>query len=222
MTPLVSVLSPTIRGLQALRPIEQSLKDQTCQDFEWLVEIDSGKEHRLNAAFNSMLRRARGKLVVVAEDWLWFERDGLQKFVEAFRSMSGYFFTAPVPKAPGYWEMNGKMFYKTPLVKEWRSENRGEPHWMNWEADWAAAPLKALKDIGWVDERMDQKWACDNQSVAFRASKRGWKFWNLIDNPAVALNHDAFWEHPFRHLYDPEWSKQQIERFEHEDLPPLE
>jgi hypothetical protein len=218
---VISVLSPTIRGLQALRPIEQSLNAQSFTDWEWLVEFGNGREHSLNRDFNSMLRRARGELVVFAEDWVWFPLDGLERFWDAYRAMPQCFFTAPVPKSPAFWEMDGNLFYKHPLELEWRSENPGWVHWMNWEADWAAAPLGVLKSIGGFDERMDQKWSNDNQNVSFRAFRAGCKFWNVIDNPAVALSHDKYWKHPFRHLHDAEWSERQIKRFENEQLPPL-
>ena len=202
--PKISVLSPTIRQLKALRPIEQSLMDQSFTDFEWLIEYSDGKVHELNAAFNRMLRRARGELVVIAEDYLWFPPDGLELFWNAYKSMPGYFFTAPVPKAQSYAEIKGVMMWRPPVVHEWRSQVGGEIDWRHWEIDFGAAPLQALKDLGGFDEWMDQKWGNDQTSVSYRAMKEGWKFWNLKDNYAMGLNHDLFVSHPFRHKHNPE------------------
>jgi hypothetical protein len=199
----VSVLTPTIRGLQALRPVEQSLKAQAFGSFEWLIEYGDGKTHDLSAAYNNMLRRARGELVVSAQDWLWFGPDGLQKFWDAYQSKPGYFFTAPVPKAPSLAVVGEQFLYRGDLEHEWRSKEPGECLWPNWEIDWAAAPLQAFKDIGGFDEYFDGAFGNDNTSVSYRAMLAGWKFWAIADNPAVALKHDGLFAHPFRHLHNP-------------------
>ena len=210
----ISILSPTIRGLQALRPIEQSLRDQTVQDFEWLVEFGDGRTHTLNRDFNTMLRRARGELVVFAEDYLWFPPDGLQKFWDAYQAYPKTFFTAPVPKAQSYCEIKSVLMWRPPVVEEWRSEAGGMIGSRNWECDWAAAPLQALKDLGGFDEWMDAAWSNDSSNLAFRAHLAGWLFWNLKDNPAMGLNHDAIWAHPFRHKHDPERANRRNIEFE--------
>ena len=210
----VSILSPTIRGLQALRPIEQSLREQTLTSFEWLVEMGNGSVHELNAAFNRMLRRARGELVVIVEDWCWFPPDGLQKFWEAFQKYPKTFFTAPVPKAQSYWKMKDQILWKGPIIEEWRSAMDGDIDWRHWEIDWGAAPLQALKDLGGFDEFQDQKWGNDNSNLGYRAMKSGWRFQNLLYNPAMGLNHDALWTHPFRDRHDPQWSEDRLRAFD--------
>ena len=212
--PKITVMTPTIRGLQALRPIEQSLRDQSFTDFEWAVEIGCGRTHSLNRDFNSMLRRARGELVVIVEDWCWFPPDGLQKFYDASKTSPGYFFTAPVPKAQSYNDLGKQVRWCGQVVEEWRSARGGMIDWRHWECDWAAAPLQALKDLGGFDEYQDQKWANDNSNLAYRAMKAGWLFWNLKDNPAMGLNHDAIWSHPFRDRHDPEWSEARLREFD--------
>jgi hypothetical protein len=221
-SPKISVLSPTMRGLRALAPVEQSLQEQTFESWEWLVEFGDGVHYTINRDWNAMLRRARGELIVFAQDWLWFKPDGLAKFWDAYKSNPKHFFTSPVPKSPGFWEMQGRLFYKKPLANEWRADSRGEVTWYRWEIDWGAAPLKPLKDIGGFDEVMDQGWGGDNQNVAYRAEKAGWRFMNLIDNPAVALDHDALWKNPLRHRHNIAWSNEKIARLDTETLPPLE
>ena len=212
--PQISILSPTIRGLQALRPIEQSLRDQTLQSFEWLIEIGDGRTHSLNRDFNAMLRRARGELVVFVEDFLWFPQDGLQKFYDAYKASPRYFFTAPVPKAQSYNDLGKQMRWCGQVVEEWRSARGGMIDWRHFEIDWGAAPLQALKDLGGFDEYMDEAWSNDSSNLAFRAHLAGWLFWNLKDNPAMGLNHDAIWAHPFRHKHDPERADRRNTEFE--------
>ena len=209
----ISVLSPTIRGLQALRPIEQSLRDQSFTDFEWLVEFGDGRTHSLNRDFNAMLRRARGELVVFCEDWNWFPPDGLQKCWSAYKTSPGYFFTAPVPKAQSYNDLGKQMRWCGQVVEEWRSARRGLIDWRHVELDWAAAPLEGLKAIGGFDEYMDEAWGDDNNNLCFRAHLAGWLFWNLKDNPAMGLNHDLFVSHPFRHKHNPERAEKRYEEF---------
>ena len=190
------------------------MKAQTFDDYEWLIEYSTGKEHTLNRDFNSMLRRARGELVVFAEDWEAFKPDGLSKFWQAYLDHPKCFFTAPVPKSPGYFELQGELYFDANLEPEWRSNCPGFCHWRNWEIDWGAAPLQALKDLGGFDEYMDQKFGNDNTSVSYRAMREGWSFWNVIDNPAVALMHDRLWKHPFRDRYDAEWSENRLRDFD--------
>lgn len=215
MSVAISVLTPTIRGLKALKPIEQSLAYQTFDSWEWLVEIGDGRTCDLNAAFNRMLRRARGELVVFIEDWVWFVPDALQRFWDAYQSMPKTFFTAPVPKAAQYWtDARGVVYFTEPLEPEWRSSTPGGIDWAHWEIDFGAAPLAALKEIGGFDEALDKYWGCDNWNASYRAHLAGYKFFNVIDNPAVALKHDALFAHPFRDKYNPEFAKERLKDFD--------
>ncbi len=214
----VSVVTPTIRGTQALRPVEQSLDAQGFRDFEWLVEIGDGKVHDLNAAFNRMLRRARGELVVFWEDYQWVYPNGLLNFWQAHEVKPVDFFTAPVTKCTGFIDHGyGRLSPAGPYEKEWRSNDPQRPQEVDhfhWECDWAAAPLSALKEVGGFDESLDAYWGNDNGNVAFRAIKAGHRCWNLGHNPAVALKHDELWPHPFRDNYNPEFNFDRLKQFE--------
>jgi glycosyltransferase involved in cell wall biosynthesis len=210
--PLLSVLTPTIRGLNALRSVEQSLKKQSFDSWEWLIEYGDGKTSDLNAAYNRMLRRARGELVVFIDDWIWLDVDGLMRFWCAYLEYPKTFFTAPVPKAPSYYEAHGKIYWQGPVEQEWRSIKEGEIDEKHWEIDYGAAPLAALKEIGGFDEFMDQTWGNGNNNVALRARLAGYRFRNLPENSAVALKHDDYQVHPFRHKFDiPFWDKRAAE-----------
>jgi len=216
MLPLISVVTPTIRGLRALRPVEQSLKSQTFDSFEWLVEFGDGKAHSLNRDFNTMLRRARGELVVFAEDWMWFGPTGLELFWKRHQEKPDGFFTSPVSKTVTFTDNGVTMVHGNKLQPEWRSEAPGVVRidFVHWECDWAAAPLDILKAIGGVGEHMDSAWGNDNGNLAYRAEKAGYVLWCDPGNPAVGLKHDEIWEHPFRKNFNVEHFRQRLMQFE--------
>lgn len=188
----ISVLSPSIRprGLEVNR---LSLLAQTFpkDEFEWLVDLNWTGEHDLNAAYNRLLRRSKGELIVSMQDYLKVRPDYLQRFWDAYQNDKDTFFTAPVGKVK---DMN----YDLPAVWDWRAYEDAKPDYKCWEIDSGAAPRKALFKVGGFDEALDQWWSFDNVSVAKRADMLGYKFANLFDNPALALDHDAVEQHPFR------------------------
>lgn len=154
----ISVVSPTIRP-RGLEPIRESLLNQTFTEFEWLTEVGLDK-HDLNAAFNRMIKRASGELIVFAEDFMKFPPDYLQKFWDAYQLDPNVFWTAPVGKTLDWKEIKW----------DWRGYSDAVDTTYNcWEIDSGAAPKKALYDIGGFDEELDQFWSCDNVSVGWRA-----------------------------------------------------
>lgn len=200
--PKISVITPSIRP-EGLIVVQECLGSQTFTDFEWLTEIGLGKEHDLNKAFNRMLLRAKGELVVFYQDYIKIENDGLQKFWEAYQKNKDTFFTAPVGKTKNWKDVEW----------DWR-EAGGDAAWNRWEIDWAAAPLWALIEIGGFDEALDEFWSFDNVNTGFRASLSGYKFTNLSDNKAIAYDHDAYQPHPFRKAYNPMFHSQRLRDIE--------
>lgn len=196
----ISVLTPTIRP-DGLKIMQECLKKQTFQEFEWLVEVGiPGKGHDLNAAFNRMLRRAKGDLIVFYEDHTKIMDDGLERFWKAHQEHPNTFFTAPLGKVDN-WSDKPRW--------DWRSYKQRESQTdytdcvpRAWEADWACAPKSALFKVGGFDEELDTHWSGDNVSVALRAEMQGFKFKCLFTNPAIAWDHDNHQKHPFREKYD--------------------
>ena len=202
----ISILTPTIRGNEALKPNAQSLASQTFdpQDFEWLIEESNGEKHDLNAAFNRMLKRAKGELIVFMEDYTKATTNGLIKFWEAYQKEPNVFWTAPLGKTEDWEHINW----------DWRGySDATDTNYSCWEIDWGAAPLKALKEIGGFDEELDKFWSGDNVNVGYRAYLAGYKFKNLFDNPAIALDHDKIMEHPFRKNFNPEFNTKRMDEF---------
>lgn len=140
-----------------------------------------------------MIKRAKGELLVFYQDYIQIGPDGLQKFWDAYQKDKDTLFTAPVGKTKDF----------VSETWDWRTETT-ECEWHQCELDWGAIPKKVLEDIGGFDERLDEWWSMDNVSVGKRAGLLGYKFKCLPDNRAVALDHDALMEHPFRKDYKPQ------------------
>lgn len=185
----ISVLTPSIRPL-GLDVVRTGLLTQSLKDFEWLVEVGL-KAHDLNAAYNRMLRRAQGELVVSLQDYILIQPDYLQRFWEAHQEHPKIFFTAPVGKV--------KNFNDEPTW-DWR-KHTSACKWNEWEIDSGTAPLAALKEIGGFDEVLDGTWSGDNVNVGCRAELAGYEF-ACIDNPSLAYDHDASIPHPFRDTFN--------------------
>lgn len=196
----VSVLSPSIRP-EGLKVIQECLKRQTMQNFEWLVEIGvPGKGHDLNAAFNRMIRRSKGELLIFLEDYTKIMDDGLERFWKAYQEHPDTMFTSPLGKVDNFGDKPRW---------DWRSYKQKETQKdytdclsRCWECDWACAPRKIFYDIGGFDEELDKWWSGDNVSVGIRAELKGYKFKCLFTNPAVAWDHDAHTKHPFREKFN--------------------
>lgn len=192
----ISVITPTIRPA-GLQPIRESLMEQTfpVKDFEWLVDINITGKHDLNAAFNRLIKRSSGELIVFYEDWTKIQPNGLELFWDAYQGNPNTLFTAPLGKVDN-WGDKPRW--------DWRNHQLDiECSWNNCELDWGAIPKDILYKIGGFDERLDQWWSMDNVSIGKRALLLGYKFKNLKSNPAVAIDHDKKEAHPFRQFYNP-------------------
>lgn len=198
----ISVVTPSIRPV-GMERVRHSLMKQTFKDFEWLVEINWTGETDFNEAMNRMIGRARGELIVSVQDYIAIPEDGLEYFWDAYVEKPG-FYTAPV----------GKIINEDDDPEwDWRVHKDGPIAWNEWEICWGSAPRKALIDIGGFDEILDTAWGFDNVNTAYRAHLKGYEFYCLHDNKAVALDHDAMMEHPLKYRRDPELHQKRLDYF---------
>lgn len=202
---MISVITPTIRP-EGLKIVQECLKQQTFKDFEWLVEVGTPPKHDLNAAFNRMLKRAKGELIVFYQDYIKVRPDYLEKFWQAYQENPKTFFTAPVGKVK-------ELDYSGEIAWDWRAYADAKCDWRTWEIDSGAAPLSALQEIGGFDEELDEYWSSDNVNAGCRADLAGYEFKNLLLNPALAYDHDAFIKHPFRERFKPDFNNQRMDEF---------
>lgn len=196
----IDVITPSIRP-KYLSLTQQTLEEQTYQNFQWHVEIGLPNKngHDLNKAYNRLLRRCTGDVVVFLQDAISIPSDALQRLSEISE-----FVTCPVGKVKE-WSDDPKY--------DWR-ENTEKADWRKWEIDFGAAPLEALKQTGGFDEEMDGIWSGDNLLVGYRAHKLGYTFRCLPDIKAVAVDHDAHEEHPFRRFYYPEEYQKRMNEYD--------
>lgn len=207
----ITVVTPTIRpeGLEITR---QCLAEQTFTDFEWLTEVNTTGKHDLNAAYNRMLKKAKGELIVSLQDYIKVSPIYLQNLWNCYQKNQNTFITCPVGKVDN-------LEYLPPAKWDWRAYRNDETKntrpcdWNCWEIDSGAAPLEALKEIGGFDEALDGHWSADNVNVGCRAELAGYKFICLFDNPALAYDHDAFIPHPFRESFDGVYNTKRMAMF---------
>ena len=197
----ISVITPSIRP-EGLVVVQNALAKQSLQDFEWLVEIGiPQKGHDLNAAYNRMLKRAKGELVVSLQDYIDIRSDGLEQFWEAYQKHPDTFYTAPVGRTLDYQDVEW----------DWRTHAAAQANWHSWEIDWASAPLEALKKIGGFDEGCDGVWSMDNVNIGLRAEMAGYRFGHLPLNKAVAFDHNKTMKHPFDDKRDSAFHNQRMD-----------
>lgn len=209
----ISVITPTIRP-EGLEIMKQCLEEQTMShtDFEWHVEVGLKRRgHDLNAAFNRMIRRSKGELIVFYEDYTKIMPDGLERFWKAYQDNPDTLFTAPLGKVD--------KFGDSPRW-DWRAvkQDKNQTDYTDClsrtcELDWGAIPKAILYDIGGFDEELDENWSMDNVSIGLRAEALGYKFKCVFTNPAVAIDHDKFIPHPFRERWNPTMSNLSMERY---------
>lgn len=206
----ISVLTPSLRP-KGLAVIQHCLGKQTFTDFEWLVEMNWTGKHDLNAAFNRMIRRSEGELLIFLEDYTRILDDGLERFWRAYQEHPDTLFTAPLGKVYDWGEKP---------TWDWRATKQREdqadytdclPRCC--ELDWGAIPRKILYEIGGFDEELDKYWSGDNVSIGIRADLAGYKFKCVFTNPAVAWDHDAHLPHPFREKYNPRFQSERLDAF---------
>lgn len=201
----ISVITPTIRPA-GLEITKKCLAEQTFKDFEWHTEVGLGLEHDLNKAFNKLIRRCNGELIVILQDYIKIEPDALQRLWEAYEKDSRTFYTCPVGKI-------SNLDYSGDPRWDWRATREEPLDFTLWEADFACAPKKALYEIGGFDEELDRYWSCDNVNVGCRAEIAGYKFGLLKDVRGVAYDHDAFIPHPFRSKHHPSFNNDRMLAF---------
>jgi hypothetical protein len=191
----ISVLTPSIRP-KGLEITQESLKRQTFTDFEWHQEIGLGLKHDFNQAMNRMIRRSKGELIVIVQDYIKLPDDFLQKCWDAYQEDRTNLYTCPVGKSKSL-DFDGDIKW------DWRAIPQARMGLEMWEIDSGFCAKAILQEIGGFDERLDEYWSMDNVSVGRRAAILGYGFKCLSDNKCIAYDHDAFIEHPFRANYSP-------------------
>lgn len=205
---LVSVITPTSRGRDALALVEKSLDRQTFQDFEWIVQEKSphrrGMLWNLNYDYNRAIERSKGELIVSWQDWTYAKPDTLEKFVYHFNQEPETLVTGVGNKySDDTWSV---VMWQDPRKR--LDQGTFYPCYFN-DVEWnlCSVARKALYSVGGFDEAMDTKFGMDGYSVLDRLNiQGGWDF--KIDQTieSFSLEHDrpAQWEeHNWIYEYKP-------------------
>lgn len=188
---MISVITVSVRP-DRLDLVEKSLKKQTIDGFEWIVEdyADNSKPWSFNKATNLAIKKAHGDLIIFIQDSIWFAPTALSKF-EYHYQQNPLACISGVGDQYDQLDENGK-----PTHKVWedprKNSNNGtfyECYPNDWEINFASVPKKLLYDIGGFDETMDDHFGMDNVAVAHRLDQIGAKFYLDQTNESYTLRH---------------------------------
>lgn len=171
---MLSVITPTSRGKEAVELVEKALSRQTYQDFEWIVEEKSshrkGMVWNLNYDYNKAIKKSKGDLIISWQDWTYAKPDTLEKFAFHFTQEPKTLVTA----------VGNKYSDETWLVTTWQDPRKRSdqgtfyPCYFNdIEFNLCSIPRQALYDVGGFDESLDAGYGMDGYSVVDRINLLG-------------------------------------------------
>lgn len=215
---MITVVSPSIRP-EMLEIVGKCLKRQTLKDFEWIIVVPSkinlevdrlyGHEHTviiepqkkeddfysLNKAWNEAFKRSNGELIVSIVDGLWFPPDTLEKLWAQYQ----YNPKSCVTCVGNQYDQleNGKpehMVWRDPRIRtDFGSFYEVQPTEM--ELCVASIPLRAIKEVGGIDEEFDKYAALSEKELCHRIDQIGYKFfidqnieYRAIKHPRIGGN----------------------------------
>lgn len=211
----ISIITPTIR-LEGLRNIEQALIRQEFEgDFEWIVcskeppldyvvakysfewikDRHTGGVWTLNRAYNDLIKKANGDLIVSWQDYTYANPDCLQKFWDVYESDNNAIVSAVGNKYSDE-DWKEKVWQDPRERNDYGTFYECNPSDVEWNL--CSVPKKALEDIGGFDEEMDYLgYGMDGYAVNYRIDTLGgYKFYLDQTNKSYSLEHGRpkFWE----------------------------
>lgn len=178
-----------------------------------------GYKRNLAASYKQAMEFARtidADGFVTLQDYIWIPEDGIQRFIDVsdnledpYHLLTGICHISGDPE-PDLVVDHDNMFsiFEEPYDDKpstfwWedvRLVNNGGPGQIKptfpveWEANWAYIPRKALYDQRLVyDEDFDKYVAYENQDYAMQATERGYEVIIDTDNIAISLPHKQYW-----------------------------
>jgi GT2 family glycosyltransferase len=170
----------------------------------------------LTFAINEGFRNCDGDLLVLLQDFIYVPSYGIQKYVDFFNDNPNAFVTGVshqyyYPCKEDITNPKGKItlfesdYIKKPDIKCWtdpRDTGLGQVRQsfpVEWETNWAACPMSAIKDLGGVDESYAYNgFNYDNVNLSQRAEFLGYKFYLDPTNEVFCFSHDKWHENPFK------------------------
>jgi len=152
---LISVITPSIRP-EGLKLVEKALKRQTHTDYEWLVDTSGEKNEGdywgVYKAYNRLIKKAKGKLIVSWQDWTSADPTALEKF---------WFHHETEPKTI-VGAVGNKYTNDTFTAITWKDPRELDTGayitcpWMSIELNLASFPTEAFYAVGGFDEYLDK------------------------------------------------------------------
>lgn len=174
-------------------------------------------------------------LLISMQDYIWIPEDGIQKFVDLHEKHPNFLLTGltdissdPYPvrikDQKNSYTIFDKPYSERPKLIAWEDSRDVDIYVMSdapvlpilaqhWEANWAAVPVKALKEgLRW-DEDYDEGIAYENMDFAQRAVERGYGVLMDRTNRSISLPHKRYWpkeeelieKHSNRTRYEARW-----------------
>jgi len=149
-----------------------------------------GDYYRLNGAWNTAFKKAKGELVVSIVDGLWFPPDLLEKLWIHYKAN---------PKAcvGAIGHQYDKIENDKPEHQVWRDPRAREDFGSFYEIKpidlelcIASIPRQAILDVGGVDEEFDEYAALSEKEMCLRIDKLGYKFYLDQTIEYRAIKHD--------------------------------
>jgi hypothetical protein len=205
----ISVVTPSVRP-EGLKVVEECLRRQTTQDFEWVVVMPRKKHqdvhvkpdllladppkkdsdfYTLCKGWNLAFSKCSGDLVVSIQDQIWFAPDALERLLSHYKNNSKAL-VACIGHQYGRIEDNKPqgLVWEDPRVRT----NLGtfyETMPSEMEMTFCSIPKQALIDCGGIDEEYDKGAAVGEKEMCWRLDKLGYKFYLDQSIEYRALHH---------------------------------
>lgn len=170
-----------------------------------------GAYSNLAHADNEAFKAARGKLLVMLQDYIWIPHNSLEKFWYAYEDKGdilvgavGHQYGKPgkedIVNPKGKITIFDKPFTHKPESQTWADPrmrlDQGtfyETSPINWELSYGSIPRKVVYEMGGMDEEYDfHGFAYDNVNIAQRAEFLGYKTYLDQDHQYRAFDHDSW------------------------------
>lgn len=172
-----------------------------------------GEGKNLAQAYNEALAMARlykADMLISLQDYIYIEPDGVQKFLDMAEDIPDAIFSGIThissdpepdkimnPIAP--FTIFGEAYERKPSNIEWQDVRYSQDgkyssaNPVEWEANWAAIPSRALYDKKLqFDTEFDSGAAYENQDYAYLAASRGYSIFIDHTNQAISLPHKKY------------------------------
>jgi hypothetical protein len=204
---MISIITPSVRP-EGLKLVEKALKRQTYRDFEWLVddsdEKNEGDYWGLYKAYNRLLKRAKGDLIITWQDYTYTNADTLERFLFHFQNEPKTIVGA----------VGNKYEDDTWLVKIWQDPRERvdqgafyQCFYNDIELNLSSWPKEAFYAVGGFDEYLDKYSSLCGLDVLDRLNiQGGWDFKLDQSIKSFSLDHGRLpgWEEnlPFNGPYE--------------------